>query len=194
MLVSEVKNKNFLRNSLVVLDGVVADGTTFSAPRFHRITAPFADCGLARSQAVLDVTLEDDTIAFSETEGLVVGRQHMIAFGGEAGEDAVVDRATETIERYELRTMNIKFILPIIIDNLECTLGVLGHGNARSCKDAIGSCKGQKLIVMQIIKAVHLTIFWNFNSERQAISNTNSLNFSVSGIQNADSWWWRLGR
>lgn len=104
MLVSEVKNKNFLRNSLVILDGVIADGTTFSAPRFHRITAPFADCWLAWSQAVLDVTLEDDTITLSETESLIVGRQHVIALGGEAGEDAVVNRATETNERYELHT------------------------------------------------------------------------------------------
>lgn len=81
------------------------------------------DCSSYRftwSQAVLDVALEDHTIALGEPERLVHGLQS-VAVGSESGEDRGVHRTT------------------VVVDDLECALGVLGHGDARTGEDAVRS-------------------------------------------------------
>ena len=76
--------------------------------------------GFTWSQAVLDVALEDHTIALCESEGLV-DRLQGVAIGHESREDGGVHRAT------------------VVVDDLEGALGVLGHGDTGAGKDAIGS-------------------------------------------------------
>lgn len=95
--------------------------TTPSAQRLERFHVPLADSRLAGAQAVLDVALEDDAIAFGEAEGLV-GRLQRIAVGGEAGEDGGICGAA------------------VVVDDLEAGACILGHGDAGAGEDAVGSC------------------------------------------------------
>ena len=55
---------------------------------------------LARSQAVLDVALEDDTVGLGESEGLVHADQG-IALGREPGEDGRVNGAAFVVDDRE---------------------------------------------------------------------------------------------
>lgn len=89
------------------LDGT----TTSSAQRFKRFHVPFTDSGITRSQTILDIALEDDAIAFGETECLI-GRLQGIAIGGEAGENGGICGAA------------------IVVNDLEAGACILGHGNA----------------------------------------------------------------
>ena len=95
VFISKVENENFLRNVhfIITLTGFISDGTTLSAPRFHRVTAPFTYRWFAWTQAIFDVTLKDDTVTFGETESFVDGLK-CVGIGCEAGENAVVDWAT----------------------------------------------------------------------------------------------------
>lgn len=74
VFISEIENENLLRNVHVIVAALIrliADRTTLSTPGFHRVASPLADGWLTWTQAVLHVALEDDTVAFSETEGFV---------------------------------------------------------------------------------------------------------------------------
>lgn len=160
--------------------------TTFSAPWFNRVTSPFAHGRLAWSQAILDVTLEDNTVAFSETEGFI-DRLQCIAIGCEGWEDSRVDWAT------------------FVVDDLECALRVLGHGNAWTgentvwswLEDTISITKYSSIcsyVMRKFQFSQQLTVFWNFNAEGKTITDTDSFNFAAAGIQDANTWWWSLWR
>jgi len=104
------------------------DGTTTPpAQGFKRLHVPFAHSRLTGTQAVLDIALENDSVALREPEGLVCGLQG-IAVGGEAGEDGGIGGAA------------------VVVDDLEAGAGVLGHGHTGSSKDAIGSYMTEKPI------------------------------------------------
>lgn len=96
--------------------------TSLSSPRFDRITSPFTNGRFAWSQAIFNVTLENDAVTFGESECLVY-RLQCIAFWCESRENGWIDWTT------------------FIVDNLECALRVFGHGNTWSSKDTVWCCK-----------------------------------------------------
>lgn len=74
---------------------------------------------LTRSQAILHVALEDNTVRFRKPEGLVHGLKS-VTVGSKRREDAGVDWTS------------------FVVDDLECALGVLGHRHTAPGKNAVG--------------------------------------------------------
>lgn len=148
VFISKVKDKNLLWNVHLIITFIcfISNGTTFSSPWFHRITSPFANRWFTRSQAVFNVTLENDAVTFGETESFI-NRLQSIAIGSEAREDAVVNGATgNKSELVFFQKKSPSRHSPVIVDNLECALGVLSHCNTRSRKNSIRSWKHKKII------------------------------------------------
>lgn len=131
----------------------------------------------AWSQTIFDITLEDDAVAFGETESFVNGLQRITV-------------------RCEGREYGRIHWTTIVVNNLECTLRVFGHSHTGSCKDAIGSCNFDAEILKLVGKygcgKKLLTVFGNFNAERKSISDTNGFDFTSTSVQDADTWWWRF--
>lgn len=105
----------------------------------------------ARSQTVLDVALEDHTVRLGESKCLV-DRLKSVSVGREAWKDGWIywtsENETITCSSNLLIIARIFFAFknyqPFVIDDLEGTFWVFGHGDATSCENSIGSYGSKK--------------------------------------------------
>lgn len=98
VFITKVEDQNLLGNVHLIfsslLIGLISNRTTFSAPGFNRVTSPLAHCWLTWSQAILNVTLEDDSVALCESESFIDWLK-CVTVWREGWEDAGVNWATE---------------------------------------------------------------------------------------------------
>ena len=108
------------------------------------------------SQTIFNITLEDHSVRFRETESLILADKSC-PIRSKSGKDCRIDWT------------------PVIINDGEGGSGIFCHSKTATSEDSV-RC-----------------LIWDLNLEGKLVTNTHSLNFFSSIIQDGDSWGRRFG-